>query len=72
MEKTKKFYVRRDSIGFIKSILESYEDIGILTVIDGNRGLIEINYSNFFEDDLMAIIKDMKNNGIDFMEEQSV
>lgn len=71
MERTKRFFVRRDLIGFVKSILESYEDIGILTVIDGDKGLIEIIYSVFFEDDLMAIIKDLENNGIDFMEDKS-
>jgi len=68
MEKTKRLIVSRDTIGFIKSILESYEDIGILSVIDGEKGLIEIIYSVFFEEDLIAILKDMKNNGIDYME----
>ncbi|HOP85484.1 MAG TPA: DUF4911 domain-containing protein [Syntrophorhabdaceae bacterium] len=68
MEKTKRLIVRRDAIGFIKSILESYEDIGVLSVIDGDKGLIEIIYSAFFEEDLIAILKDMKNNGIDYME----
>jgi len=68
MEKTKRLIVSRDNIGFIKSILESYEDIGILSVIDGEKGLIEIIYSVFFEEDLIAILKDMKNNGIDYME----
>ncbi|HOJ42705.1 MAG TPA: DUF4911 domain-containing protein [Syntrophorhabdaceae bacterium] len=68
MEKTKRLLVRRDAIGFIKSIIESYEDIGIISVIDGEKGLIEIIYSAFFEEDLNAILEDMKENGIDFME----
>jgi len=68
VEKTKRLLVRRDAIGFIKSIIESYEDIGIISVIDGEKGLIEIIYSAFFEEDLNAILEDMKENGIDFME----
>ncbi|MCX7966813.1 MAG: DUF4911 domain-containing protein [Syntrophorhabdaceae bacterium] len=72
MEKVKRLYVGRDSISFIKSVLESYEDIGIVSVIDGDKGLIEVIYSVFFEDDLMAILKDLKNNGINYMEAENV
>ncbi|MBP8625073.1 MAG: DUF4911 domain-containing protein [Syntrophorhabdales bacterium] len=68
MEKIRRFIVRREMIGFLKSILESYEDIGILSVIDGPIGLIEIIYSEFFEEDLIGIMKDMKNYGIDYRE----
>jgi len=68
MEEIKRFVINRDGIGFFKSILESYEDIGIFSVLDGSRGLIEISYSRFFEHDLNMIIKDMANYGIEFKE----
>ncbi|MCX8110183.1 MAG: DUF4911 domain-containing protein [Syntrophorhabdaceae bacterium] len=68
MEKTKRFIVRREMIGFLKSILESYEDVGILSVLDGDTGLVEIIYPVFFEEDIMGIMKDMANNGIDYRE----
>ncbi|HOV90542.1 MAG TPA: DUF4911 domain-containing protein [Syntrophorhabdaceae bacterium] len=68
MEKTKRFIIRREMIGFLKSILESYEDVGILSVLDGSKGLVEIVYPVFFQDDLMNILKDMENYGIDFRE----
>lgn len=68
MEKVKRFIINRGSIDFLKSILESYEDIGIISVIDGKNGLIEIIYSVFFENHLLAILKEMKEKGIYFTE----
>ncbi len=68
MEKTKRFIIRREMIGFFKSILESYEDVGILSVVDGDTGLVEIIYPVFFEEDIMGIMKDMANYGIDYRE----
>ena len=44
MEKTKRFIINRDGIGFFKSVLESYEDIGIFYVLDGSQGVIEVLY----------------------------
>ncbi len=68
MEKTKRFIIRREAIGFLKSILESYEYVGILSVLDGSKGFVEIVYSVSFQDDLMNILKDMENYGIDYRE----
>lgn len=68
MEKTKKFIMNRDGIGFFKSILESYEDIGIFSVLDGDKGIIEIIYPSNFEKEIEFIIGDMSNYGIIFQE----
>lgn len=68
MEKTKKFIMNREGIGFFKSILESYEDIGIFSVIDGNRGLIELIYPSCFDYEIKSIIEDMSNYDIFFQE----
>jgi len=72
VEKTKRFIINRDGIGFFKSILESYEDVGIFSVIDGSRGLIEILYTHPFENDLRMIIEDMARYGIVFYEVNDV
>jgi len=72
MEKTKRYIINRDGIGFFKSILESYEDVGIFSVIDGSRGLIEILYTSAFESYLEMIIEDMENYGISFYEVNDV
>lgn len=72
MEKTKRYIIRREMIGFFKSILESYEDIGIFSVIDGDKGLIEIIYPVFFEQELGHIIKDMAKYGMDCREAEDV
>jgi len=68
MEKTKKYFVNRDGIGFFKSILESYEDIGIFSVLDGDKGIIEIIYPSNFDKEIGFIIEDMSNYGIIFQE----
>lgn len=56
------------SIGFFKSILESYEDVGIFSVLDGEKGLIEIIYSSSFEEEIEGIISDLGKNGVKFRE----
>lgn len=61
---TKRLLIDRKGIGFFKSILESYEDVAIFSVLDGKSGLIELIYPHFFEMDVKAIIKDMINYGI--------
>jgi len=72
MEKTKRFFINPEGIGFFKAILESYEDVGIFSVLDGRKGLIELIYSSSFEDDILAIIKDMMHYGIEFREVSDV
>jgi hypothetical protein len=64
MEKVKAFFMSPEGIGFVKAILDSYEDIGILSVRDGKRGIVEITYSSFFEHDLERILRDMTGYGI--------
>ncbi len=67
-ERTKRFLVDRSGIGFFKAVLESYEDVAIFSVIDGDRGLIELIYSSGFEEDVRGIMADMVNYGITFRE----
>jgi hypothetical protein len=68
MEKTKRLKMDRRSIGFFKAILESYEDVGIFSVLDGKEGLIELVYPCSFEADMEAILEDMANYGVVFGE----
>jgi len=72
MELTKRFIINREGIGFFKAILESYEDVGIFSVLDGGKGLIELIYSSHFENDIQGIIKDMTHYGIEFREVRDV
>ena len=71
-EKTKRYYIDRSAIGFFKSLLESYEDIAIFSVLDGDRGLIELIYPSFFEEDVKGIVADMIQYGIEFREAPDV
>jgi hypothetical protein len=72
IEITKRFVMDRNGIGFFKAILESYEDMAVFSVVDGRAGLIEIIYPSYFEKDIIAIIQDMKNYGINFEEAGNV
>ena len=72
IERTRQFIINREGIGFFKAILESYEDAGIFSVLDGGKGLIELMYSSHFEDDIQGIIKDMTHYGIEFREVRDV
>ncbi len=72
MEKIRRLTITREGIGFFKAILESYEEIGIMTVIDGKTGEIELIYPVSAETDLMAIMDDMKRFDILFTEARDV
>lgn len=58
----------RDGIGFFKAILESYEEVALLTVLDGRRGKVEIIYPSSVEETVAGIMEDMKRYGIVFEE----
>ena len=68
MEKTKRLVMRRDAIGFFKAVLESYEEVALLTVVPGRRGEVEIIYPACAEETVRSIMKDMVKYGISFQE----
>jgi hypothetical protein len=60
METNRRFFLDPKGIGFFKAILESYEDVAIMTVLDGKRGEVEMIYPSSQEEVLAAIMEDMK------------
>ena len=68
VERTKRVVMRRDAIGFFKWILESYEEVGLLTVLDGKKGEVELIYPSTAEDSLKGIMEDMARYDIVFRE----
>ncbi|MEN6617739.1 MAG: DUF4911 domain-containing protein, partial [Syntrophorhabdus sp.] len=58
----------RSAIGFFKALLESYEDVAIFSVLDGDRGLIELIFPACFEDLVRNIVADMIHYDIEFRE----
>ena len=72
MERSKRFTMNKEGIGFFKAILESYEDVGLFSVLDGKQGVIEVIYPVHFEQDMESIMKDMARYGIEFQEDTHV
>jgi hypothetical protein len=68
MERVRRFIINKEGIGFFKAILESYEDVGIFSVLDGKKGIIEVIYPVHFENDIESIMKDMARYGIEIQE----
>jgi hypothetical protein len=68
MERVKRYTINRECIGFFKAILESYEEVGIFSVLDGKKGLIEVIYPSNFEEEMQGIIDDMANYGVTMKE----
>ena len=68
MERIKRVVMRRDAIGFFKGILESYEEVALLTVLDGKKGKVELIYPSGVEETLRAIMEDMARYDIVFQE----
>ena len=72
MERTRGFFIDPGKIGFFKAILESYEDVAIMTVIDGRTGRIDLIYPVSSEETLKGIMADMARYNIHFREEADV
>lgn len=68
MEKMRRFVMDISAMAVFKAILESYEEVGMISVIDNKRGIIELVYPMFFEDDIEEIMKDVACFGIRFHE----
>jgi hypothetical protein len=68
MERSRRFIINKEGIGFFKAILESYEDVGIFSVLDGKTGVIEMIYPINFEKEIESIMKDMARYGIELQE----
>lgn len=68
MERIKRFIMSPEGIGFFKAILESYEEVALLTVLDGKRGDVEVIFPECFEETVDDIIVDMTRFGIAFQE----
>jgi hypothetical protein len=71
-EMTARVLMDRRHIGYFKAILESYEEVALLTVVDGGRGIVELIYPEGAEDDLRGILEDLKREGILFGEVEYV
>ena len=72
METVRKLVMNREGIGFFKAILESYEDVALLTVRDGRTGEIEIIYPTDAQEVVASIMADMQRFGIVFREAGNV
>lgn len=68
MERVKRLIMNRERIGFFKAILESYEEVALMRVVDGKRGEIELIYPESAEADLAAIMKDVERYDVVFGE----
>jgi ribose 5-phosphate isomerase RpiB len=72
METVRKLIMNREGIGFFKAILESYEDVALLTVRDGRTGEVEIVYPTEAQEVVASIMADMQRFGIVFREAGNV
>lgn len=68
MERVRRFIMNKEGIGFFKAILESYEEVALLTVLDGKKGEVEVIYPYHFEETVEGIIQDMASFDILFRE----
>ncbi len=68
MERVRRVMMPREGIGFFKAILESYEEVALLTVLDGRTGEVEIIYPSSAEEIVTGMMEDMKRYGIIFEE----
>jgi hypothetical protein len=68
MERVRRFIMNKEGIGFFKAILESYEEVALLTVLDGKKGEVEVIYPDHYEEVVRGIMDDMGRFQIIFTE----
>jgi hypothetical protein len=68
MERVRRYIMSKEGIGFFKAILESYEDVALMTVLDGKTGEVEVIYASSAEQVVESIIADMARFNITFRE----
>lgn len=51
--------VRKSQIGFINSIIESYEGIAVVRTLDPKEGILELWVSPFFEELTMEVMESL-------------
>jgi len=49
-------------IGFVKFILEGYDNLAILSTVDRETGLVQIRYPAELEADLFTLLRDVCHN----------
>ena len=64
--------MNREEIGFFKAVLESYEDLALLTVLDGKSGAVELTYPEAAEEAVESVMRDVERSGVVFREAQNV
>ncbi len=72
MEKVSRFIINPEKIGFFKAVLESYEEVAVMTVMDGKEGRVDLIYPSDAEGTLRGIIVDMERYGVHFREATDV
>jgi len=72
MERVRRLIMNREDIGFFKAVLESYEEVALLTVVDGKGGVVERTYPAAMEDVVGSIILSVGKKGVVFREERDV
>ncbi len=51
-----RYIVDKSNVNIINAIIESYEEVAIVRVVDKNQGIMELYTSSYYEDDVDNII----------------
>jgi hypothetical protein len=68
MERVRRLIMNREEIGFFKAVLDSYEEVALLTVLDGKTGAVELIYPEAAQGVVASIMADLERGGVVFRE----
>jgi len=51
-----RYIVDKSNVNIINAIIEGYEEVAIVRVVDKNQGIMELYTSSYYEDDVDNII----------------
>jgi len=59
-----RLWIGRSHLAMLVAMVESYEALGVIRVLDSKKALAEVHASPHFLDDLLALIQDLSQEGI--------
>ena len=53
---TRRYKTRRQSFAHIKNLLEGYDNLAIMTILDGSAGLFELKCHDSMKEELVTVL----------------
>lgn len=53
----RRFKAERQSFAYIKNLLEAYDNLAVMTILDGQKGIFEVKSHDSMAEELEAVLR---------------